>query len=120
VIEGRDLVRRFGCTEVVAGISFTAPDGRITGLLGPNGAGKTTTLRMVCSVLRPDGGWARVDGHDSVTDAQAAKERVGALPEAHGLYPRLTARENIRYFGQLLPRRADEGGAGSRFGARPA
>lgn len=101
MIEVDGLVKRFAGNEVVAGIAFSAPDGRVTGLLGPNGAGKTTTLRMICSVLQPDGGTARVDGHDVSRDALAAQSRIGALPEARGLYPRLTARENIRYYGRL-------------------
>jgi sodium transport system ATP-binding protein len=101
MIEVEGLVKRFGQSEVVSAVSFVVPDGRITGLLGPNGAGKTTTLRMICSVLRPDAGSARVDGFDAAAEPRSAQARVGALPEAHGLYPRLTARENIRYYGHL-------------------
>jgi len=82
-------------------VSFTAPDGRITGLLGPNGAGKTTTLRILTGLIRPDRGDARIDGLDLLADPNAAKRRIGVLPDAHGLYPRLTAREHLRYFGRL-------------------
>ena len=80
-------------------VSFTAEDGQITGLLGPNGAGKTTTLRVLYTVLKPDAGTAAVDGFDVHPPAQEVLRRIGALPDAHGLYPRLTARENIRYYG---------------------
>jgi sodium transport system ATP-binding protein len=101
MIEVVGLRKRFGPVEAVRDVTFRAPDGRITGLLGPNGAGKTTTLRMVGTVVRPDGGSARVDGADCVEDPRAVQRRIGALPEAHGLYPRLTARENVRYYGRL-------------------
>lgn len=101
MIEVRDLHKRFGPVEALKGVSFTAPDGRITGLLGPNGAGKTTTLRILYTVLRPDRGAALIDGHDIVKEARAAQSCIGALPDSHGLYPRLTARENIRYYGRL-------------------
>jgi sodium transport system ATP-binding protein len=99
----------------VRGVTFSAPDGRITGLLGPNGAGKSTTLRIVSTVLRPGAGTVRVDGVDVTADPGAARLALGVLPHQSGLYPRLTARENIRYFGELnglagpvLARRVDE------------
>jgi sodium transport system ATP-binding protein len=85
----------------VRGVSFVAPDGRITGLLGPNGAGKSTSLRMLCTVIRPDGGEARIDGIDVAADPLAARRRIGVLSHAAGLYPHLTGRENILYFGEL-------------------
>jgi len=78
-----------------------AADGRITGLLGPNGAGKTTTLRMAAALLVPDAGSIHVDGLDVQHDPQAALARMGVLSDARGLYPRLTARENIVYYGRL-------------------
>ncbi|HEY1327467.1 MAG TPA: ATP-binding cassette domain-containing protein [Casimicrobiaceae bacterium] len=87
--------------HAVDGVSFTAPDGEITGLLGPNGAGKTTLLRMLATLIVPDAGSAAMDGHDVVRDRYAVRERVGVLSDARGLYPRLTARENIAYFGAL-------------------
>ena len=87
--------------EAVRGVSFTAADGETTGLLGPNGAGKTTTLRMIATLVLPDAGHARVDGHDCVTEALAVRRRLGVLSDARGLYVRLTARENIRYYGRL-------------------
>ncbi len=101
MIEVRDLSKRFGTVEALKGVSFTAPDGRITGLLGPNGAGKTTTLRILYTVLHPDSGTALIDGHDIVKEPRAAQRSIGALPDSHGLYLRLSARENIRYYGRL-------------------
>jgi sodium transport system ATP-binding protein len=87
--------------RAVDGVSFTAPDGEITGLLGPNGAGKTTLLRMLATLMIPDAGSARIEGHDVVRDRYAVRRRIGVLSDARGLYPRLTARENIRYYGAL-------------------
>ena len=85
----------------VANVSFSAPDGQITGLLGPNGAGKTTSLRMLAGLIAPDAGTMAVDGIDVRTQPQQALQRMGLLSDARGLYPRLTARENIVYFGRL-------------------
>jgi len=101
VIEVRDLVKSFGAVKAVAGVSFTASDGQITGLLGPNGAGKTTTLRMLYTLMDPDSGHISVDGIDAAADPMAVRRRLGVLPDARGLYKRLTARENITYFAQL-------------------
>ena len=101
MIEVRDLERRFGDVVAVDGVSFTAADGRITGLLGPNGAGKTTTLRTLYGLLRPDAGAATVDGIDAVAEPLAVQRRIGVLPDAHGLYVRLTVREHLRYVGEL-------------------
>jgi sodium transport system ATP-binding protein len=101
MIEVRDVHKSYGSIQALRGVSFNAPDGQVTGLLGPNGAGKTTTLRILYTVLRPDRGSATVDGYSTRTDAREVQRRVGALPDTHGLYPRLTARENIRYYGRL-------------------
>ena len=101
MIEVKDLVKSFGPVKAVAGVSFVARDGQITGLLGPNGAGKTTTLRMLYTLMRPDGGQIRVDGIDAVADPMGVRRRLGVLPDARGLYRRLTARENIEYFARL-------------------
>jgi sodium transport system ATP-binding protein len=101
MIKVTELYKSFGKVEALRGVSFTAPDGQITGLLGPNGAGKTTCLRILYTLLQPDQGEACVDGFDTVTQAQAVQQRLGALTDTHGLYPRLTSRENIRYYGQL-------------------
>jgi sodium transport system ATP-binding protein len=101
MIQVEHLHKRFGTVVAVNDVSFTAHDGTITGLLGPNGAGKTTTLRMLYTLLAPDGGTARVDGEDSQRNPLEVRRRIGALPDARGIYPRLTARENVRYFGSL-------------------
>lgn len=101
MIEVKNLHKTFGKVAALRGVSFTAADGKITGLLGPNGAGKTTTLRILYTLLRPDKGAAMVDGLDTQKDTLTVQARIGALPDSHGLYPRLTARENIRYYGRL-------------------
>jgi len=101
VIEAHDLWKAFGTTQAVAGVSFSALDGQITGLLGPNGAGKTTTLRMLYTLMRPDRGQIRVDGIDAASAPMEVRKRIGALPDARGLYKRLSARENIEYFARL-------------------
>ncbi|WP_426687834.1 ATP-binding cassette domain-containing protein [Rhodanobacter ginsengiterrae] len=101
MIEVRDLHKAFGMVKAVDGVSFSARDGEITGLLGPNGAGKTTTLRMLYTLMTPDSGQVLVDGIDAATDPLAVRRQLGVLPDARGLYKRLSARENIDYFGRL-------------------
>ena len=101
MIEVQGLRKSFNNVEVLRGVDFSARDGEITGLIGPNGAGKTTTLRMLYTVLRPDSGRALVDGHDASIDRLEVQRKIGVLPDNRGLYPRLTAREHIRYFGRL-------------------
>jgi sodium transport system ATP-binding protein len=101
VIEAKNLVKRFGALTAVRDVSLQAGDGRITGLVGPNGAGKSTTLRMLYTVLRPDGGDALIDGTSVVRRPRAAAARLGVLAHSAGVYPNLTARENILYFGAL-------------------
>ena len=101
MIEVRNLRKSFGDVKAVNGVSFQARDGQITGLLGPNGAGKTTTLRMLYSLLPPDGGEIRIDGLDPAKDAMEIKRTLGVVPDSRGLYSRLTARENIVYYGEL-------------------
>ena len=93
--------KSFGKVRAVRGVSFDAPDGKITGLLGPNGAGKSTTLRILYTVLKPDEGNASIDGYNVVDDSLSARQCIGALPHGAGLYPQLTARENIAYFARL-------------------
>ncbi len=93
--------KSFGKVRALRGVSFDAPDGRITGLLGPNGAGKSTTLRILYTVLKPDRGEAKIDGIDVVRDGLAARRKIGALPHGAGLYPHLSARENIAYYATL-------------------
>ena len=90
-----------GTVHAVKGVGFEARDGEIIGLLGPNGAGKTTTLRMLYTLMSPDQGRIEVDGIDVAKDPTAVRQRLGVLPDARGVYKRLTARENIEYFGRL-------------------
>jgi sodium transport system ATP-binding protein len=101
VIRVDGIHKSFGDVYAVRGVSFEAPDGKITGLLGPNGAGKSTTLRVLYTVLRPDQGSASIDGIDVVENSLEARKRIGALPHGSGLYPHLTARENVAYFARL-------------------
>jgi len=105
MIVAEDLHKSFktptGLVKAVDGVSFSAGDGRITGLLGPNGAGKTTTLRMLYTLMKPDTGRVTIDGIDAAADPVAVRRRLGVLPDARGVYKRLTARENIAYFGRL-------------------
>jgi sodium transport system ATP-binding protein len=101
MIELQGLAKSFGAVKAVQGASFTAPDGAITTLLGANGSGKTTTLSMVMGLLKPDAGTARVDGIDVRESPREVRRRIGWFPDAFGLYPRLTAREHVRYFGEL-------------------
>ena len=115
MIRVEDIAKSFGDVHAVQSVSFTALDGQITGLLGPNGAGKSTTIRMMYGLLNPDRGQVDVDGFNPSVQPVEARKCLGALPDAYGLYPRLTARENIAYFGQLqgmsgphLSRRIDE------------
>src|SRR5690606_2457791 len=105
MIVARDLHKSFrtgtGTVQAVSGVGFEARDGQITGLLGPNGAGKTTTLRMLYTLMRPDRGQIEVDGIDPARDPMAVRRALGVLPDARGIYKRLTARENIAYFARL-------------------
>jgi sodium transport system ATP-binding protein len=101
MIEARDLHKAFGSVRAVEGVSFVARDGEITGLLGPNGAGKTTTLRMLYTLMHPDNGAVVIDGCNSADEPEAVRRTLGVLPDARGLYKRLTARENIEYFARL-------------------
>lgn len=101
MIQVQGISKFFGKVKAVQNVSFTASDGQITGLLGPNGAGKSTTLRMLYTLLKPESGTAQVDGFDVRRDPIEVQRRIGVLADARGLYPRLTTRENIRYFGRL-------------------
>ncbi|MBI3728165.1 MAG: ATP-binding cassette domain-containing protein [Burkholderiales bacterium] len=87
--------------KAVDGVSFSASDGCITGLLGANGAGKTTTLRMIAALLQSDEGQITVDGTAVKAGTSSTQSHMGVLSDARGLYPRLTARENIHYYGLL-------------------
>ncbi|HEY7905503.1 MAG TPA: ATP-binding cassette domain-containing protein [Wenzhouxiangella sp.] len=103
MIDAKHLVKTFNKGKVVAvdGVSFQAKDGQITGLLGPNGAGKTTTLRMLYTLLPPDQGEMSIDGVDPAKQPLAVKRAIGVVPDSRGLYDRLTARENIAYYGKM-------------------
>ena len=115
MIEVQGIHKQFGCVVAVDDVSFTAADGVVTGLLGPNGAGKTTTLRVLSTLIVPDRGRALVDGLDVAQEPLEVRRRMGILPDARGLYPRLTAREHVHYYGELhglsqevIARRCDE------------
>lgn len=87
--------------SAVKSVSFTAQDGRITGLLGPNGAGKSTTLRMLATLIKPEAGEATIDGHDVASQVLQVRNHLGFMPHNAGIYPRLTARENVHYYARL-------------------
>ncbi len=99
MIHVKELQKRFGTARALGSVSFCAPNGSITGLLGANGAGKTTTLRIISGVLRADRGSVQIDGSDRATSD--IHMRIGALLDHTGLYPRLTAQENLIYVGEL-------------------
>jgi len=101
VISVEHLRKSFGTVQALRDVSFTANDGRITGLLGPNGAGKSTSLRILSTLLTPDEGGGRIDGHDIVREPLQVRRSLGVLPHSSGLYPNLTGRENIAYYGRL-------------------
>ena len=101
MIEATNLRKTFGAVTAVSDVTLRAGDGRITGLLGPNGAGKSTTLRILYTVLKPDSGDALIDGVSAIRDPLEARKRIGVLAHGAGIYPNLTARENILYFGAL-------------------
>ena len=98
-VEG--VEKTLGKNQVLRGVSFQAQSGEIFGLLGPNGAGKTTTLRIICTLLAPDAGKVDVLGFDTRTSPEEVRRRVGVVTADIGVYPRLSARENIAYFAQL-------------------
>lgn len=97
----KSFASKKGTIEAVKSVSLTARDGQITGLLGPNGAGKTTTMRLLYGLLRPSRGSVAIDGIDIQEDKIGVRRRLGVLPDTRGLYPRLTARENVAYFAEL-------------------
>lgn len=101
MIELVHLAKTYGAVRAVVDASLVAANGSVTGLLGPNGAGKTTTMRMLSTLVTPDAGQVLVDGIDAHVEPNRARGRLGVLPDDRGLYPRLTAREHLRYFGQL-------------------
>ena len=100
-LEADGLQKSFGARKVVKDVHLAVSAGEVVGLLGPNGAGKTTTLRMLYTLMSPDSGRVLVDGLDAAIEPTRVRERLGVLPDARGIYKRLTARENIAYFGAL-------------------
>jgi sodium transport system ATP-binding protein len=101
MIEVMNLQKYYGGVKAVDGVSFTCPDGRITGLLGPNGAGKTTTLRMIAGLIRPMSGTVIIDHKDVTQTPEAARKLLGVQSDMTGVYPRLTPREQLRYYGRF-------------------
>lgn len=118
MIEADNLRKAFGAITAIKDVTLRARDGRITGLLGPNGAGKSTTLRILYTVLRPDAGDALIDEVSAIRNPLEARKHMGVLPHGAGIYPNLTARENILYFGALhgLTRRDREARAAELIG----
>src|SRR5512146_2101346 len=105
-IEVRSLSKTFGDFTAVDNISFNVNKKEIFGFLGPNGAGKSTTIRMLCTLARPSGGEAKVNGYDLVREADHVRESIGLVSEKMIMYEQLTAAENLRFFGNLyqMPR----------------
>ncbi|MGH2989587.1 MAG: ATP-binding cassette domain-containing protein, partial [Solirubrobacterales bacterium] len=107
-IEASDLEKSFGDTHAVSGVDLAVRRGSVYGMLGPNGAGKTTTIRMLATLLRPDGGEARVLGHDIVREADAVRASVSLTGQLASVDEDLTGRENLILIGRLLGlKRAD-------------
>jgi ABC-2 type transport system ATP-binding protein len=102
IIETRDLTRRFGELVAVDHLNLTVGRGEIFGLVGPDGAGKTTTLRMLCGLMDPSEGSARVAGHDVSKESQAVKDQIGYMAQRFGLYGDLTVDENMAFYGDLF------------------
>ena len=100
-IQTTHLSKSFGPLTAVRDLNLEVKAGEIFGLVGPDASGKTTTLRMVCGILPPDGGEARVAGHDIRKETEALKEKVGYLPQRFGLYGDLTVLENIHFYADL-------------------
>jgi len=101
MIEAHELTKIFDGFEAVRSISLTIPPGSVLAVLGPNGAGKTTTVRMLTSILEPTSGWAKIDGHNVLTEPEMVRAKVGVLTEQHGLYERMKAIEYLDFFGRI-------------------
>src|SRR5713101_534871 len=101
-IRTSDLTRKFGELAAVDRLSIEVARGEIFGLVGPDGAGKTTTLRMLCGLMDPSEGNARVAGHDIARESQAVKDRIGYMAQRFGLYGDLTVGENMAFYADLF------------------
>src|SRR6202789_2000406 len=101
MIEAHGLAKRFGATVALDGINLEVPAGAILGVLGPNGAGKTTAVRILTTLSMPDSGWARVAGHDVVSEASAVRRNIGVTAQDATLDEVLTGRENLQMIGRL-------------------
>jgi ABC-2 type transport system ATP-binding protein len=108
ILEADNLVKRYGEVAAVDGVSFEVEEGEVFGLLGPNGAGKTTTISMLTGVLEPTSGTARIGGHDILKEAVAVKRMNGLVPQDLALYPTLSARSNLQFFGRIYGLRGKE------------
>lgn len=108
ILEADNLVKKYGDLVAVDGVSFEVEEGEVFGLLGPNGAGKTTTISMLTGILEPTSGTARIGGHDILEDAVAAKRINGLVPQDLALYPTLSARTNLQFFGRIYGLRGKE------------
>jgi ABC-2 type transport system ATP-binding protein len=102
IIETRDLTRRFGELTAVDKLNLTVAEGEIFGLVGPDGAGKTTTLRMLCGLVDPTSGSARVAGYDTAKQSQEVKDQIGYMAQRFGLYGDLTVEENMTFYADLF------------------
>ena len=102
IIETRGLTKRFGDLTAVDHLDLTVAAGEIFGLVGPDGAGKTTTLRMLCGLMDPSEGSARVAGHDAARESQAVKDQIGYMAQRFGLYQDLTVEENMIFYADLF------------------
>ena len=108
IIETRDLTRRFGELTAVDRLNIAVAEGEIFGLVGPDGAGKTTTLRMLCGLMNPTEGSARVAGHDVAREARAVKDQIGYMAQRFGLYSDLSVEENMYFYADLFGILGDE------------
>jgi ABC-2 type transport system ATP-binding protein len=108
ILEADGLVKKYGDAVAVDGISFAVEEGEVFGLLGPNGAGKTTTISMLTGVLEPTAGTARIGGHDILAEEQTVKQMSGLVPQDLALYPTLSARTNLEFFGRIYGLRGRE------------
>ena len=108
ILEAFNLTKKFGNFEAVKGVSFAVEEGEVFGLLGPNGAGKTTTISMLTTVLKPTSGTARIGGYDILQEPMKVKETIGLVPQDLALYPTLSARTNLNFFGSIYGLRGKE------------